>query len=217
VAAGVGAGAGGRGGVVPNQNVTLTPAQVAAVAAQAGFSGRALQTAVAISFAEDGSHDASAQHRNSNGTLDTGLWQINSVHPQWTSAQLVQPSQNAAAAYTLSAGGHDWSPWTTYNDGAYVAQMAAAARAVSDMQSQGGPNRVASGIPAAHGDSLPGADAVSGVIDTVESVPHFLGLLSDVGTWERVGYVAAGLALGAFGVYAVVRSLGINPPVPIPV
>lgn len=208
------AGGSNPGGIVPNQNVTLTPAQVAAVAAQAGFSGAALRTAVAVSFAEDGSHDADAQHRNSNGTIDTGLWQINSVHSQWTAAELVRPADNARAAYTISAGGHDWSPWTTYKSGAYVAHLPEAQHAISQMQSQGGPGRVAGGIAAPHGDTLPGQDTATSLWHDAMAIPDFLGLLSDVGTWERVGFVVAGLALGGFGVFAVMKSTGLTPPIP---
>src|SRR4051812_48178503 len=38
-----------------------------------------LDTAIAVALAESGGNDQ-AMHKNSNGSTDFGLWQINSVH-----------------------------------------------------------------------------------------------------------------------------------------
>jgi hypothetical protein len=53
--------------------------QIAAFANHAGFKGDNLVIAVAISLAES-SGQSDAMNYNSNGTYDTGLWQINTVH-----------------------------------------------------------------------------------------------------------------------------------------
>lgn len=97
----------------------ITPSQIGQYAQQAGFRGNALTTAIAIAMAESGGNTTATNH-NTNGTTDYGLWQINSVHSQYSPALLLNnPLYNAQAAYTLSSNGSNWQPWTTYNTGAY--------------------------------------------------------------------------------------------------
>src|SRR4051812_26114165 len=93
----------------------MTASQVAGYASAAGFRGSALTTAVAVAHAESG-FDADASHTNTNGTIDRGLWQINSIHG---SDSTLDPAANAQAAYKISKGGTDWKPWcTAWSDGA---------------------------------------------------------------------------------------------------
>ena len=103
---------------------------VIAAAYHAGWRGNALLTAVAIQMAENGAHDATLWVSDPptagcpNGSWDRGLWQINSCyHPEVSNAQAASPSGNAAAAYAISNGGKDFSPWATYNSGAYKAYI----------------------------------------------------------------------------------------------
>lgn len=103
---------------------------VARLARAAGFKGQALITAIAVAGAESGfrSH---ASNRNTNGSIDRGYWQINSVHG---SQSTFSPTGNARAAYAISSGGRNWRPWVTYNTGAYrryLDQARAAAGSVS--------------------------------------------------------------------------------------
>lgn len=92
----------------------LTGPQVAAYAYNAGFRGYGLTQAVAVSFAEDGSHNPKVLNSNSNGTVDRGLWQINSVHDaNYPASQTLTPAGAAKAAFSLSAGGTDWHIWAT--------------------------------------------------------------------------------------------------------
>lgn len=103
---------------------TFTPAQLAGIAAKAGFRGRALVTAVAVALAESGGNSA-AVHTNldAHRSRDRGLWQINSYwHKEVTDAQAFDPTGNAAAAYRISRAGADWSEWTTWRTGAALAQ-----------------------------------------------------------------------------------------------
>jgi hypothetical protein len=53
-----------------------------------------------------------------------------------SNGQAFKPRRAARAAYRISAGGSDWTPWTTYNNGAYRAYMAQALAAVRQL---GGP------------------------------------------------------------------------------
>lgn len=235
VIAHAGGGLGGGGStnpVTPTEGLVsgkVSAEVVAALAAQAGLRGQALQTAVAVSFAENGSHDSYATHRNSDGSVDTGLWQINSVHGQWTEQQLKNAGTNAAAMYVVSSHGTDWTPWTTYTSRAYVAKLPAAAAAIRSMQADGGPSRVLVAHPppgSTSGDGgLPGSGLVGdalGVITTPiswgESLAKFLGALMDRSTWIRVAEILGGLALGIGALYMLARQAGIAPKgVPIPV
>lgn len=85
-------------------------------AQRAGFPNPAMATAIAL--AESGG--------NPNAIADTpreysvGLWQINlRAHPRYTKADMLDPTKNAAIAYELSKHGTDWTPWSTYKNGAY--------------------------------------------------------------------------------------------------
>jgi surface antigen len=95
----------------------LSPSQIATYARGAGFSGNALSIAVAIAMAESGGN-TTAIDRDSNGSVDYGLWQINTVHG-YNPSLLQQPAYNASAAYAVSSRGTDFTPWVTYNSGAY--------------------------------------------------------------------------------------------------
>ena len=74
----------------------------------------------AIAMAE--SHgNPQAHHVDSNGSVDYGLWQINSVHG-YTPDYLYNPQNNAHAAVAVfnGSGPHAWS---TYNNGSYKQYM----------------------------------------------------------------------------------------------
>ena len=79
-----------------------------------GSSGTAF-TAAEIAMAESSGRQY-ASLDNTNGTTDRGYWQINSVHG---SLSTYDPAGNARAAVQISGNGTDWSPWVTYNTGAY--------------------------------------------------------------------------------------------------
>lgn len=94
-------------------------------AQQAGFPKSSMVTAVAVAMAES-SCDPHATGQNApggacpHGSKDRGLWQINDCyHPQVTDACAYDPLCNAKAALSISSGGTDWTPWTTYKSGAY--------------------------------------------------------------------------------------------------
>lgn len=74
--------------------------------------------AAAVAMAES-SGEEGATHTNSDGSVDRGLWQINSVHKQYDAAKLLTADYNADAAFDVSSGGTNWAPWTTYKSGAY--------------------------------------------------------------------------------------------------
>lgn len=109
-------------------------ADLAAQAAYAaGFRGTALLTAVEVSGAES----TFGANPGPSATNDYGLWQINAPsHPSYSTSQLLSdPLYNAQAAYAISNKGTNWTPWSTYNSGAYrnPSIVAAAQSAVGNL------------------------------------------------------------------------------------
>lgn len=96
-------------------NVQYNYAQLEGIWMQAGGVGGAAPIAAAIAMAESGGN-TTATNQDSNGTVDRGLWQINSVHGTQSSYDVMG---NARAAVAISNNGTNWSPWTTYTSGAY--------------------------------------------------------------------------------------------------
>lgn len=189
----------------------LAPWQVAWIAGQIWHDHDTVILATAISFAEDGSHDPSAIHVNGDGSRDLGLWQINEkAHPdlinnsagwKWN-----DPQGNAKMAFNVwqSAGGK-WTPWSTYNNGAYKLQMAAANQAFLDaikqavqMPTQTIWDQLSElALTGANGQSV--ADNISGTVSTIndlssffDAAGSFFGKLGDPKFWTSVGVILAG-------------------------
>lgn len=81
---------------------------------QAGGSKLNAAMAAAIAMAESGGNP-NATNNNGNGSIDRGLWQVNSVHG---SQSTYDPVANARAAIEISNNGTTWRPWcTAYSDG----------------------------------------------------------------------------------------------------
>lgn len=76
---------------------------------QAGGSATYAAMAAAVATAESGGNP-NASNKNSNGTTDRGLWQINSIHG---SQSTFDPVSNARAAVSISKNGTNWRPWCT--------------------------------------------------------------------------------------------------------
>ncbi|MGI8695931.1 MAG: hypothetical protein ACR2JQ_04690 [Mycobacteriales bacterium] len=117
------------GGPAPNRSVrpaTLDQSiRCASVARPAGFRSDHAVTAVAVGMAESRC-TASATGQNGpssgcpKGSTDRGIWQLNSCyHPEVTDACAYDAACNAQATLQISAQGADWTPWSTYNSGAY--------------------------------------------------------------------------------------------------
>jgi Lysozyme like domain len=86
----------------------VTRQQIESLWTQAGGNPQNASTASAIAMAESGGDTDSKNDRNSNGTIDRGLWQINSVHGSLSS---FDPLANARAAVSISSNGSNWKPW----------------------------------------------------------------------------------------------------------
>lgn len=124
---------------------------VAHYAYTAGFRGKALQIAIAVSYAES-THDGYVFDAHAVGDVDltepgemsVGLWQINyrpsrdGRYPKTSSTRdpvaNLDPQKNARHAYAISSGGSNFGPWTTYTNGAYRAHMTSAGWAVDRLK-----------------------------------------------------------------------------------
>lgn len=148
------------------------------------------EMAAAIALAESAGK-AKAENHNENGSIDRGLWQINSVHGAQST---FSPLHNAMAAVAISNRGTDWSAWSTYKNGAYKAFL--------------GPNIHNKGegeecvelagqkICGPAGEALSkGHKAVTGAISWTEDLAKVLSFLGSGAGWARVGKVVLGGAL----------------------
>jgi hypothetical protein len=84
----------------------------------AGGSASAAFMAAEIARAESGGRQY-ATDDDGNGSVDRGYWQINSI---WGAGSTYDPAGNARAAVQISDDGTNWSPWVTYQTGAYQGQ-----------------------------------------------------------------------------------------------
>ena len=83
--------------------------------------GPACRVALAIQHAENPSGACEIYHYNSDGTLDWGYFQINTVHlkrPGLNLRDLLDCRANIDFAYQLYTE-RGFEPWTTYRNGAY--------------------------------------------------------------------------------------------------
>ena len=97
---------------------TLSCSGLEALWESAGGSSGAAFTAAEIAEAESGGRQYAANW-NSNGTVDRGYWQVNSI---WGALSTFDAAGNSRAAVRISHDGTDWDPWTTYQTDAYQGQ-----------------------------------------------------------------------------------------------
>lgn len=104
---------------------TLTAEQIAGYAKAAGFPPDQIATATAVALAESGGRTDAVNRANRNGSVDYGVWQINTIHGNLLNqGDKFDPAANARMAHTVwrQAGGK-WTPWSVYKSGRYTAFM----------------------------------------------------------------------------------------------
>ena len=115
---------------------TLTASQIYALNRQAGFDPVSAITATAIALAESNGNTAAIGDLNNPGpgAKSVGLFQINylpsrdqSVPYRDPTANL-DPLTNAKAAFIISNGGKNFSPWTKFINGGYKQFIGAASQ-----------------------------------------------------------------------------------------
>jgi hypothetical protein len=143
----------------------------------------------AVALAESGGNPK-ARHRNTNGTTDFGLLQVNSVHG-FDSNCLLDPECNIDKAHDVWKQ-QGYGAWSTYNNKAYLLHMG-----------QDKKVRVGTGTQA---DTA--VDAVTAIPDAakagINGVGDFLHWVTDPSTWARIGKGALGTTLIVVGVGGIV-------------
>jgi cell wall-associated NlpC family hydrolase len=93
-----------------------TAQQIYRFARAAGFSPEQAVTMTAVALGESGGN---SRAHNPHGEDSRGLWQINmDAHQSWAGElDLYDPVDNAKAAFRVSRGGEDISPWTVTHGG----------------------------------------------------------------------------------------------------
>lgn len=140
---------------------------------------------VAIALVESKGETTAVNTRNSNGTKDYGLWQINSVHKELldTYQPWSDPDKNFSMAASLYQGrGGKFTDWSTFNSGLYATRLAEATAA------WGNPDMSATTTNAV-------SDTVNTAAAGITSVADFLSAITKASTWVRVGMGAAGVVL----------------------
>lgn len=140
------------------------------------------QIAVAVALAESGGVvDKKSDVPNRDGSNDWGLWQINDKAHNVPDLVKTNGGANWSMAYQISNRGTNWSPWTTYKTGKYLAFMPQAQTGINNPD---GSYQDQKEIP-----NNPGS-AVASIAS---------GLLPDAfmqsSTWVRVGMGIGGVVL----------------------
>lgn len=162
---------------------------------QWGNSNDALN-AFCIALAESGGDPTKTNTKNTNGTTDYGLFQINSVHTTLLKgANWQDPSANANMAYQLyAAAGNKFTPWVAFISGAYIFFMPraqAAQKGGGEPLPVGGTYSNAAGTPANAIDKAT-ANATSG------------------NTWTRIAEFVAGGALMLIVTVSLVKNTSLG-------
>ena len=118
---------------------TLTAAGIATLALEHGCAASTAATGTAIAMAESG---GSPSAQGDIGLMtdvwdwSAGLWQIRGLRAERGTGGLrdaianQDADTNAASMYVVSSGCTDWTPWSTYNSGAYEVFLPLAEQAV---------------------------------------------------------------------------------------
>lgn len=113
---------------VPGNCAPLPPSTIRAYARRAGFTPDQGRTVVAVALAESGGRPCA--HNPVPPDDSYCLMQVNMLGPLGPArrdryhlarnADLYDPATCMRVAYGISAGGTDWTPWTTYTRGTYL-------------------------------------------------------------------------------------------------
>ncbi len=147
--------------------------------------------AAAISVAENRTGDARAENHNEDGSIDRGLWQINSIHGIQST---FDPLANAEAAVNISNNGRNWSPWTTYKNKEYLKYLKGSPGGVKNTTKTEQCVEIAGQeICGPLGQGLAkGHEAVTGAVSWTKDLGKVLSFLGSGAGWTRVLKVAGG-------------------------
>lgn len=197
----------------------LTIPQIAQVAVNAGIqNGQSLFVCVAIALAESGGDTRAVNTANSNGTIDRGEWQINSVHDdKLPGRDRFDVDVNAQLMSIISSGGTNWQPWSTFNNGAYQKHLSQVMSELGGATVQPGPSIGGAGLYDGNGFTVNNASLVSGtqqvgfsLSGATDAISTFFGLITSVEGWIRILKVYCGVVALFAGLTLVMASSGVG-------
>lgn len=186
----------------------LSQSDLYSLARSTGLSETKAKTAAAIGMAE-----SSGNPNVVNSVPCVGIWQINMAgalgvqrraHFHLSSINdLKNPQKNAAAMYSISVHGTNWTPWETYTNGAYMKYFNNPVKGESILDVLKNWNPL-NGTPAAALGTT--ANNLAGVTDTPtelasiagtfgnisNAVQHGSAWISNWRNWVRIGLVVGG-------------------------
>lgn len=173
-------------------------------ALQAGFTGPAAYTAAAIGLAESNGNPNAIHYQDGGKPYNSyGLMQINGSNDAAVGGarNALDPLTSFKQAYTLSKGGTDFSPWSTFNDGSYKAYLDGNARPEASSTLAVGPRQAyrpsVEREPSQWG-STPEHDWSPGNMPTAHDIPNILGALLPI----AIAGVLGGGGLGMIAAFA---------------
>jgi hypothetical protein len=183
---------------------------IAKAAHAAGFRGAAAVTAVAIALAESGGRPRA--HNRTPPDDSYGLMQINyygNLRAGRTAAYgppegLFDPEKNMRAAFAISSGGKNFTPWTTYTSGAYLLHKNRASVAVGSTDGNNSAGDVLGDLKPDLGDLNP-LTGIPNPLKGIEAVGAFFATLLDPSTWRRVLLVLGGALVVGVGLALIFR------------
>lgn len=119
-----GGGGGGLGNAVfteigpPANGSAYTMDELVAITSAAGWRGDDVAIGASIIMAESGGDPTAVNTANANGTIDRGLWQINSIHEHrlGPGESWFDPAVSTRLARDIYAdAGNSWQPWSTFS------------------------------------------------------------------------------------------------------
>jgi len=201
--------------------VRLTPEQIARGVIARGFADPVRATAVVLG--ESGGDTGIISGRNSDGTFDSGAWQINSGHFPGgkydrgliDQAGALDWQRSTDFAYGLSRGGADFTAWASTRRSSFPGHMATADQAVAAVRATPAGVPATSSTPQGFGippwldpRNIPGVGTITGAAGALtngakelfELGAKILSTLLDRDFWKRLGIGALGLAVVVAGV-----------------
>lgn len=199
---------------------TLTIPQIAQLAINAGVQqGQNLYVCVSIAMAES-SGRTDAVNQNNDGTKDVGVWQINDVHKLlWIGKgdDRTDPVQNAKYMYSVSNGGNNWQPWSTYQNAAYNTYMQQVMSTLQNVKLSRGtqvqvndPSTLGGGYGVAPTITQPMTAQDAGVLSDLkneyQTIDKFFKFVTSPDGWVRIMKVGIGIILVVAGVAIMMKS-----------
>lgn len=183
---------------VQSTSTLVSPSQMAAALRRAGFPILQIPIMVAIGLAESGDPNHPGFSRvtvvskpNKNGTVDSGVWQINSVHG-FNQATLLTLDGNAAAAKTVYDR-QGLGAWSTYNSGAYRPFLTAGTAGASSPDATAAPSTGVQNL------------GVPNPLNAYDWLKQVGSVITSGDFWKRAGIILLGAGLIILAAYMYTR------------